>query len=212
MVSRKKFFNYFFFWNNFGERALAIKINEGLTYSKYFQHSKKLFNSYFNLMNEIKPNCDENDKWISFNNVGVEIVYHAELQNNDECKILIDKINKITTKYYNYIKRLKKINKCNKDILLLNKLAKKHTTLKQCSVKQLKSDINNKYNQALKYIEKSNIKIENLEDIPKLIYEDTKCLLRDQYCINLHTIMEQQQINETRLWEEFQTLIEMQET
>jgi hypothetical protein len=191
---------------------ISFFVRSGLTYAYYFRLSKKVLNPYFKILYELNKNVDVRNKIISFNASQIPIIYHIEVENYNELKKIVHEITNIINNYINYYKKINIIKECENKNECLNELSQNNHELKTASIKQLKSDINNKRKKAKDYVEKNNLNFKNLEALPDRIYEDITCLVKKQYCLNFVDIITYQKNLETSLWSEFQTLIESLDT
>lgn len=179
-ISKKKIFYYVYLDNNFGASPIGFHIKEGLDYLSFFRLSKKISNSYFHFFYELNYKIAQ-ENYIALLYTQKEIIASFTFENKKEFNKLIVYVCNIIRAYKEKFKKKCLIMECEKKIILINYLADTYNSLKTCSLKQLKSDLNNR----IKKIKiASEICETRLEDIPKLMCEDIRCQLKNQFYQN----------------------------
>ena len=180
-ISKKKIFYYVYLDNNFGASPIGFYIKDGLDYLTFFRLSKKISNSYFHFFYDLNYKI-AHENYISLLYTQKEIIASFSFENKKEFNKLIVFICDIIRAYKDNYKKKCLIVECEKKISLINYLADTYNSLKTCSIKQLKSDLNNR----IKKIKISSEIIENkIEDIPKLMCENIRCQLKNQFYQNI---------------------------
>ena len=180
-ISKKKVFYFVYLENNFGASPIGFHIKEGLDYLSFFRLSKKISNSYFHFFYELGYEIVK-ENYISLLYTQKEIIASFSFENKKEFNKLIVFICNIIRNYKERLKKKCLIMECEKKIILINQLADTYNSLKTCSIKQLKSDLNNR----IKKIKSSfDICETKTEDIPKLMCEDIRCQLKNQFYQNI---------------------------
>ena len=143
--------------------------------------SKKISNSYFHFFYDLNYKIAQ-ENYIALLYTQKEIISSFSFENKKDFNKLIVFICDIIRSYKEKFKKKCLIAECEKKIVLINNLAETYNSLKTCSIKQLKSDLNNR----IKKIKNSSEIIESkLEDVPILMCEDIRCQLKNQFYQNI---------------------------
>lgn len=181
--SRRKLFKFFYLKNNFNEKAIGIFVENGLTYGEYYRISKKILTAYLNFFNDLGSEIIFS-KYLCIMRTEHPILFNFKFENKNEFDKFISRACFIIRNVHNNYKSLLKKLDYEDQIVLINHLSSSFNDLKSCSLKQLKSDLNNRLK---KYKDFLPFSLYDTEQIPNLTYKYLICQLKLQFSINLVT-------------------------